>query len=362
MGTPETSIYRIDNTHRTKKDNNTGISATNKNIIQQVADTDFTGTLELSWNAASDDSSPITYNVYMATSSGGQNFNTPDYTTQQTTFKASGLTNGNTYYFVVRAEDVMGNKETNTVEESGIPTGSISKQKWAVIVGISDYKAISDLSYCDEDATDWYDYLTDSSNFADGIEYTNIWVFGDGHTSNYPQHDGYATEYNVKNQLQYVADNAGPDDTIAFITSGHGDGDGNWNSYLCMWDCGSGEDGEDGDFEDNEVAAILETAIASDIFVFIDHCYSGGMGDDLMAISNSENIYCTTTCTEDGYGYDDPSHSNGAWTYEFLEKYLFGDPLVTMEYNFDRASASYPHTGGDAAMEFDGDSSSTFYL
>ena len=31
--------------------------------------------------------------------------------------------------------------------------------KYAIISGISDYKNISDLSYCDEDATDWYNYL-----------------------------------------------------------------------------------------------------------------------------------------------------------------------------------------------------------
>jgi hypothetical protein len=31
--------------------------------------------------------------------------------------------------------------------------------KYAIIVGISDYASISDLSYCDEDATDWYNFL-----------------------------------------------------------------------------------------------------------------------------------------------------------------------------------------------------------
>ncbi|MBN1329937.1 MAG: hypothetical protein JXA54_10735, partial [Candidatus Heimdallarchaeota archaeon] len=31
--------------------------------------------------------------------------------------------------------------------------------RYAVIVGISDYKAISDLSYCDEDANDWFNQL-----------------------------------------------------------------------------------------------------------------------------------------------------------------------------------------------------------
>ena len=193
--------------------------------LESVTDTNFAATLELSWSAATDEN-PVSYNIYMSTSSGGQNFGTPDYTTSGTTLKANGLTNGQTYYFVVRAEDIRGNEETNTVEESGTPTGSITKQKWAVIAGVSDYKAISDLSYCDEDATDWYNYLINPDNFVDGIAYTNIWVYGDGHPADFPQYDGIATEANMKAALANMVDNAGPDDTLAFITSGHGDGDG----------------------------------------------------------------------------------------------------------------------------------------
>lgn len=232
--------------------------------------------------------------------------------------------------------------------------------KWAVLVGISDYEAISDLSYCDEDATDWYNYLTNT------MDYDNIRVLGDGHTSNYPSYYAKATEYNVKSALNWMISGADADDQIAFITSGHGSGDGSGSSYLCMWDCNSGESGEDGNLYDTELANIFDDAVAADIFIFVDHCYSGGLIPEIQALANSANIYMATTCTDDGYGYDDPSHNNGAWTYYFLEYGLINhygsSPTTSLEACFDYALSAYPHSGGDTPQEFDGNTGSIFTL
>lgn len=250
----------------------------------------------------------------------------------------------------VRAYDEAGNFEEDSISvtvDNIVSTGG----KYALIVGISDYKAISDLSYCDEDATDWFNYLTQVC----GYQSENIIVLGDLHTTNYPQYDGVASEYNIKFYLQWLAAQEGE---VAYITSGHGSGDGSGSSYICAWDCASGENGEDGDLYDTEVAAILDDAVAESIFVFVDHCYSGGFGPELMAMPNSNAVYCTTTCTEDGYGYDDSAHLNGMWTYYFVEYTLinhFGSsPSTTMEAAFDYALAAYPRSGGDTPQEFDG--------
>lgn len=281
------------------------------------------------------------------------------YAWDTTAYADGGHTVGATAYDVAGNNDVAAQISV-TVDQSAAPL--VDTVRYAVISGISDYKAISDLSYCDEDASDWYNYFI-SIGYAD----ENIWVFGDGHSSDYPKWNGYATEFNVKAALQNMIALADDDDIINFVTSGHGSGDGNWNSFLCMWDCSSGEDGEDGSFYDYEVAAILSTSI-SQIHVFIDHCYAGGMGDDLMDLGNAANIYCSTTCTEDGYGYDDGAHSNGMWTYWFLEAGLQGqfgsDPATTMESCFVWAAANYPKQppSGDAPMEFDGDTSTPFVL
>jgi hypothetical protein len=225
--------------------------------------------------------------------------------------------------------------------------------KYAIIVGISDYASISDLSYCDEDATDWYNYLISM-----GYECR---VYGDGHTANYPRHDGKATEAVVRAAIQGLAAHAQVGDTVCYITSGHGSGDGKGSSFLCMWDCS----GSVGCYYDTEIAADIGLFAAGvKIQIFIDHCYSGGIGPELMGLSNKQYIYCSTTCTANGYGYDDSQHLNGMWTYWFLEAYLVGHPTASMEVAFDWASANYPKQppSGDAPMEFDGNTASYFYL
>ncbi len=268
-----------------------------------------------------------------------------------------------TWYIMVRSYSGSGSYEltvTITYDTGGGGGGDGVVTKWAVIVGISDYEAISDLSYCDEDATDWYNYMTNV------MGYDNIRVLGDTHSSNYPAYYDLATEYNVKAALNWMVSGADADDQIAFITSGHGSGDGSGSSYLCMWDSNSGENGEDGNLYDTELASIIGNAVASQIFIFIDHCYSGGLIPEIAALSNSANIYMTTTCTDNGYGYDDSTHQNGAWTYQFLEYGLinhFGsNPNTLMEDCFDYALAAYPYSGGDTPQEFDGNTSVGFKL
>lgn len=80
------------------------------------------GNVTLTWNAANDSSQPITYNVYMATLSMGQNFAVPDYSTTSVGLQVTGLTNGITYFFIVRAEDAVGNEDNNTQERGAMPT------------------------------------------------------------------------------------------------------------------------------------------------------------------------------------------------------------------------------------------------
>ncbi len=276
----------------------------------------------------------------------------------------TGYADGSTHTIRCEATDPSSNTGYDqisvTVDNSGGGGGDGIVTRWAVIVGISDYQAISDLSYCDEDATDWYNYLTNV------MDYDNIRVLGDGHTTNYPSYYADANEYNVKASLNWMISGADEDDKIVFITSGHGSGDGSGSSYLCMWDCNSGDLGEDGDLWDTELAAIFSNAVAGDIFIFVDHCYSGGMIPEIAALSINSHVYMTTTCTDDGYGYDDGAHQNGAWTYYFLDYGLINgygsNPNTTMESCFDYALAAYPHSGGDTPQEYDGNTGSGFTL
>ncbi|TFG09006.1 caspase family protein [Candidatus Heimdallarchaeota archaeon] len=235
--------------------------------------------------------------------------------------------------------------------------------KYALIIGVSDYEVINDLSYCDEDATDWYNYLAPL-----GYQIT---LLGDSQAQNFPQYDGLATEYNVKNAWASIVAQADENDIIVWASSGHGAEvniggrrrkDRIYVQVLCMWDTSSGENGEDGLIYDSELQAMMAPAV-SNVFIFLDHCNSGGM-NEVMLNANANKIYMATTCTADGYGYDDPTHLNGAWTYYFLEHTLIGvyGGTASMEATFAYASSVYPFSGDDTPMEFDGNTGVDFYL
>ena len=87
--------------------------------------------LSLSWTAATDDntaSSALTYNVYLATASGAQNFAVPDATTTAgaTSYVVTGLTATTTYFVVVRAEDNAMNEDNNLLEFSLSTAAAVS--------------------------------------------------------------------------------------------------------------------------------------------------------------------------------------------------------------------------------------------
>jgi PKD repeat protein len=74
--------------------------------------------VDLSWAAASDPSAPVHYHIYRAEAPGGQDFGTPLATTSDTTYRDEAVAPSTTYYYVVRAEDAVGNEDANTVERS----------------------------------------------------------------------------------------------------------------------------------------------------------------------------------------------------------------------------------------------------
>jgi hypothetical protein len=78
----------------------------------------------LSWDPATDNRTPtrrIAYDVYQATTAGGEDFSTPTYTTELgvTSFTTPELPADKVFYFVVRARDQAGNRDSNKVEREG---------------------------------------------------------------------------------------------------------------------------------------------------------------------------------------------------------------------------------------------------
>jgi hypothetical protein len=79
----------------------------------------------LTWAAATDPvtpSSQIVYDIFVATSPGGENYATPTYTTSPgvTSFVTPGIAHSGTVYFVVRARNAAGREDPNTVERQGV--------------------------------------------------------------------------------------------------------------------------------------------------------------------------------------------------------------------------------------------------
>jgi len=86
-----------------------------------TAPNDGTRRIILEWENASDESTPIRYNIYQSTTSNSQNLTNPTYSTQATSYTLTGLINGQTYYYIVRAEDAFGHEESNLIEKSATP-------------------------------------------------------------------------------------------------------------------------------------------------------------------------------------------------------------------------------------------------
>jgi len=161
---------------------------------------------------------------------------------------------------------------------------------------------------------DWYNYLT-----SQGYE---CHVLGDSHPMNFPRYDGLATKNNMRNAVKSLVSSANDGDTIAFITSGHGAGDGLGNSYLCTYD--------GLEYNDTELYSDLK-AFNGNKIVIVDHCFSGGFADNLNQLPN---IFFGATCSKSGYGYDMGQFQNGAFTYAWQEILHTTEPTTLVEQFF----------------------------
>ncbi|WP_367401600.1 fibronectin type III domain-containing protein [Geoalkalibacter halelectricus] len=83
----------------------------------------ISGSVDLHWSPARDDTGPITYLVYWVPSSQTIDWNNPQATTTATAFHVTGLQNGLDYLFAVRARDASPaqNVDANEVIKIAIP-------------------------------------------------------------------------------------------------------------------------------------------------------------------------------------------------------------------------------------------------
>ncbi|MCY3411655.1 MAG: pre-peptidase C-terminal domain-containing protein [Candidatus Heimdallarchaeota archaeon] len=280
-----------------------------------------------------------------------------------------------TWYIVVDAYSGTGAYSLTVTVTYGTGGGSGdwgTGGKYAVIWGISNYQSISDLSYCDDDARDVYNYLTGK-----GYE---VKTFGDN-TNSYYGYEGLATEGNVRAAIQSLASHAQAGDEVVIWASSHGGAtgtyDGAWQysgssytgdnpgtgySYLLMWDFSSSPSTSnefstsDESYSAGEMRQDFESfASGVNIFLGIDACQSGGFGYELAQSTRYSNWYLALACGVNGYGYDASQYSNGMFTYWYLERGLIAQGTTNAHTAFIYADGQYnPSNAADTFREYMG--------
>ncbi len=174
-------------------------------------------------------------------------------------------------------------------------------QKYAIIVGISDYyESDADLNYGDDDALEMKRTLMEVYGYPEG----NI----------IPLLDHSATFNGIQSAIDNIKSRVVPGDEVVFFYSGHG-------SY------GNAYDGDTESVDESIWVAdrvnIWDTQLKdwfsnyqTDRIIFIfDSCFSGGM-TDLSAVGRVVNM----ASQENKYSYEVSSVGHGVFTYYFVEQ------------------------------------------
>lgn len=197
--------------------------------------------------------------------------------------------------------------------------------KWAVIIGIGDYRGVSsDLWNPDDDAREMYTVLTSKYNFA--ADHIKMLI------------NQQAKAKSIINAISWVRDFENETSTVVFFFAGHGyqapddwDDDIEWDNIdecIVSWDMYGITDGrlvlEFSAFESTKVALIF------------GQCFSGGMND-----ISADGRVIVASSLETQYSYDlNPNwaewgHENTLFGYYFIDEGM--SQVVTVEEAFGYA-------------------------
>jgi len=203
---------------------------------------------------------------------------------------------------------------------TGILGDDVSGDRYAIIVGISDYPdEDNDLQYCDDDALE----MSQTLDTVYYIPSKNIITLIDKD----------ATRSNIIEAIDALMLGVNPEDEVVFFFSGHGmkgraaDGDKekvdeaivahDGTNLVPIWD---------GELK----AAFLGFATSRLVFVF-DTCLAGGMKRDLEAPGR----VVVMATTENGYSYESEDWENGEFSYYFVDWGMFQGMANAHDYDND---------------------------
>ena len=225
----------------------------------------------------------------------------------------------------------------------------ISKEKgntYAVLVGISDYKYINSLQYCDDDVKDIESALKNSKNWKDA-KITELL-------------NEKATKKNINKAIEKYSGKLGPEDKFIFYYSGHGTN--SWGkARLCPYNTsifGTGLISES-DLKERFVSLAKDPNNPPQIGVMIDSCFSGGMIDGkadtngkrskFVEFKNSErnfknsakelskvkNSVILTASSASEVSYETDELKNGVFAYFLTEGFCLGENMGPADENMD---------------------------
>jgi PKD repeat protein len=191
--------------------------------------------------------------------------------------------------------------DTNTIVQAvTVTTGGGDVDKYALVIGISEYAEATDLQYCDEDADDW-------ESFLQGYGYTVTKLV-----------DHQATAENIETELINLIAAEDGDDYVVFAYSGHGS-DSQYGSCIVTHDSWGMTHGY---FEQ-----IFDMAESQHIFFSFDACVIG----DFQGLITNNRIGAFASNNRNSYD-GDSSMQNGVFTYYQMEGW-------NSYYNFEDDSA-----------------------
>jgi WD40 repeat protein/uncharacterized caspase-like protein len=209
-------------------------------------------------------------------------------------------------------------------------------QKWAVIVGVSDYDdpAIPGLGYSADDARAVYEILTDPQRGGYRPSNVRLLVSGASDPGNRP------TRRNIMGRVEVFLSQAGPGDAVLFYFSGHGI-EHQEQGYLLPSDAESGpllpQFAVSLDFLNHSLAVNG----ASQKIVLLDACYSGvgkGIGEGMGAafaqslFASADGRVTLASCGPAEQSYEWPDRSASVFTH-----YLCDGLSGKADYDSDRS-------------------------
>ena len=212
---------------------------------------------------------------------------------------------------------------------TGVVAPQVTEQKYAIIIGISDYAGTkNDLQYCDDDA-----YAFDSALLAAGWDSKNIILLIDSAAN----HDA------IIQAIRTTKGDEGANDQVVFFYSGHGstgvasDGDSERkDECIIPYECTVDTFIWDGDLK-TEFAGFESQRI----MFYFDSCFAGGMTD----LAGTGRLVLMA-CGENQMSLESSTWQNGQFTYYFVDQGMVGHLAdkdgkngVTFEEAFDYAKA-----------------------